>query len=265
MTYTFETLVEAIHDQLAAANETIADERSTDHPSLTVASVDVTIPFAVETGDASDEGRKEDEKGAGDDERDDADARNDTDANQTPGDATCESDLVVVPGRGGGELTVSFRPSARRVAPDTERPTVPDRSPSPDSTPESSMVDVSRVEGIGPVTREQLRAAGFPSLGALADADPGQVADVLGVSHERAASFVAAAGLQGLGADAQTAELLAARGVDRTTVADLDAGSAVDEVDAALADRAGEVPADYVPDVRRLDALVRRARTGRSA
>lgn len=248
MTYTFETLIEAIHEQLAAANDSIDEMRTANHPTLAVASVDVTMPFDVDL---------DDDEATGDDAEK---ARSD----RPPESENCDDDIVVVPGRGDGELTVSFRPSTRRVASDTDRPPVEGQPGTPDPGSRIPRGDVSRVEGIGPVARDALRAAGISSLEALAEVDPDRVADAAGVSRERADAFVTAARLQMLGADAQTAELLAARGVDEASLAKLDVAAAVDEIDGALDERLAEVPGEYVPDVRRLDSLIRAARTAKT-
>lgn len=76
-----------------------------------------------------------------------------------------------------GQVPAS-EPVSFRVAP-------PDR-PSPP-------VDLVAIPGIGPVYAERLAAAGFPTAGALAQANPDAVAEAAQVSASRATEWIGAA------------------------------------------------------------------------
>ena len=70
----------------------------------------------------------------------------------------------------------------------------------PATSPRADALDrtdnLAEVRGIGPVYRARLAAAGIPTFAALAAADPAAVAEVSGVTEERAADWIAqAAGL----------------------------------------------------------------------
>ncbi|WP_255151677.1 hypothetical protein [Halorarius halobius] len=158
-----------------------------------------------------------------------------------------DGELPVTPGAGEGTVSVTFRPGPVDEDPVDEDPADDD----PNAT--------EAVEGVGPVRGGALGAASVDSLSALAGAEPSAVAAAAGVSTRRAEGFVRAAGLVEVGADRQTAELLAARGVGRDDLAAMTVDEALAELTAAVEERAAEVPRDYAPDARVVANLVERA------
>jgi predicted flap endonuclease-1-like 5' DNA nuclease len=59
-----------------------------------------------------------------------------------------------------------------------------------EATPQTSLVDLREVKGIGQKRAEQLKAAGFDSVQKLAEGAPQHVAEVVGVSENRAANWI---------------------------------------------------------------------------
>lgn len=163
-------------------------------------------------------------------------------------------DLDITPGKGDGTLSVSFRPGV--VGIESIAGATPE-SPHDDTADEKTM---KRVEGIGDERASQLRGGGINSLAALAGADPEQIARMVNVSKNRAAAFIRAADILLLGADPQTAELLAVRGIDADRLTTMTADELLTETEAALDERIAEVPQDYAPDIRALSNLINRAR-----
>ena len=182
--------------------------------------------------------------------------------------------LDVRPGEGDARFTFRFAPGAAfedatdpsdgaaiEEGSDEERkggsdPIIPDTSA--DEEREGAAAPVTTVEDIGPKRAAALAGLDVTTVGDLAAADPAAVADELATAEGQARRFVARARFVALGADAQTADLLVDRELDREAVAAMDPSVLRDE----LRDAAGEstlVPEDYDASLDTLERVVERA------
>lgn len=117
-------------------------------------------------------------------------------------------------------------------------------------------LSVETVEGIGPKRAVALEGMGVTTVAELAAADPEAVAEELATSDAQARRFVDRARFVDLGADAQTAELLADAGVALDELVDADPGDLLARLRERAASGETPVPASYEPEAATVERVV---------